>query len=599
MPTFLKRLIPIDAFKAAVWKFPAPITCSIYLFGIMVLLIHDVIDFDNQVDLIGQQIVLSACGFMWFVIARLIATGQGWNRAKEYSLGFSVFAVLAVLVFTRSGDELIWLLVPMFIGLLLSVSSAPYLTRRDDAALWGYSLQVYQGTIFALLAATIWGGGTSVSIRTIEYLFETDIPSEIYGDIWSFCLLVLAPLYALGYLSGSGSFTDADDNIAPHQNFIVQWVLVPLVFIYVTILYAYFIKIALVQALPRGQLSYLVTGFGCVGVLTYFLGWPLRQQGGLFVRLFQRYFFPALIIPIAVQALALYQRVDQYGVTESRYFVAVSALWLGGLAVAYTLFKPALKNLFLSLALLLIVASVGPLSATNLSVYSQIGRLEMLLKQYGMLEDGQLVQAPDTLRFEHQKSMSSILRYLRKRGRLDEIGTWLPESEREDSARVQTFADTMGIELISEYEMQAVDGARVINLHSSAANTVRDVAGFQKITPLVSVYCSDAHCVEKHPWTHRFESETPLSARYQNGLLRFESPAFETVSFDLLAFVASEVIRNPNHSKRELVLEQQGEDWKVRVVIDRMSVREEATSPTGPRFSLISMTFQAMLVYPQ
>ncbi|MCO4759571.1 MAG: DUF4153 domain-containing protein [Oceanospirillaceae bacterium] len=599
MSTFLKRLIPIDAFKAAVWRFPAPITCSVYLFGIMVLLIHDVIDFDNQVDLIGQQIVLSACGFMWFVIARLIATGQGWNRAKEYTLGFSVFAVLAVLVFTRSGDELIWLLVPMFIGLLLSVSSAPYLTLRDDAALWGYSVQVYQGTIFALLAATIWGGGTSVSIRTIEYLFETDIPSEIYGDIWSFCLLVLAPLYALGYLSGSGSFTDTDDDIAPHENFIVQRVLVPLVFIYVTILYAYFIKIALVQALPRGQLSYLVTGFGCVGVLTYFLGWPLRQQGGLFVRLFQRYFFPALIIPVAVQALALYQRVDQYGVTESRYFVAVSVLWLGGLAVAYTLFKPELKTLFLSLALLLIIASVGPLSATNLSVYSQVGRLEMLLKQYGMLEDGELVQAPDTLRFEHRKSMSSILRYLRKRGRLDEINTWLPESEREEPARVQTFADTMGIELISEYETQGIGGTRVFSLNSSGANRVRDITGFQQITPLVTLYCGDTRCIEKNPWTHTFAATTPLSARYQNGLLHFESAAFETVSFDLLAFVASEVIRNPNHSKRELVLEQRGEDWKVRVVIDRMSVREEDTSPTGPRFSLINMTFQAMLVYPQ
>jgi hypothetical protein len=79
-------------------------------------------------------------------------------------------------------------MVPMFIGLLLSVSSAPYLTLKDDAALWGYSLQVYQGTIFALLAATIWGGDTSVSIRTIEYLFEIDIPSEVYGDIWSFCV---------------------------------------------------------------------------------------------------------------------------------------------------------------------------------------------------------------------------------------------------------------------------------------------------------------------------------------------------------------------------------------------------------------------------
>jgi len=599
MPTFLKRLIPIDAFKAAVWKFPAPITCSVYLFGIMVLLIHDVIDFDSQVDLIGQQIVLSACGFMWFVIARLIATGQGWNRAKEYTLGFSVFAVLAVLVFTRSGDELIWLLVPMFIGLLLSVSSAPYLMLRNDGALWGYSLQVYQGVIFALLAATIWGGGISVSIRTIEYLFEIDIPSEIYGDIWSFCLLVLAPLYALGYLSGSGSFADTDYDIAPHHNFIVQRVLIPLVFIYVTILYAYFIKIALVQALPRGQLSYLVTGFGCVGVLTYFLGWPLRQQGGLFVRLFQRYFFPALIIPVAVQALALYQRVDQYGVTESRYFVAVSVIWLGGLAVAYTLFKPALKNLFLSLALLLIVASVGPLSATNLSVYSQITRLEVLLQQYGMLEDGQLVQARDTLRFEHQKSISSILRYLRKRGRLDEINTWLPESEREDPARVQTFADTMGIELISEYETQGIGGARVFSLNSSGANRVRDVTGFQQITPRVTLYCGDTRCVEKNPWTHTFAATAPLSARYQNGLLSFESPAIETVSFDVLAFVASEVIRNPNHLKRELVLEQQGEDWKVRVVIDRMSVREDDSSPTGPRFTLISMTFQAMLVYPQ
>ena len=79
-----------------------------------------------------------------------------------------------------------------------------------------------------------------------------------------------------------------------------------------------------------------------------------------------------------VQAVSIYLRVEQYGFTEQRYLIVLSTLWLGVLAVAYSVRKPPLKMISGLLAVLFLVSALGPLSAANVAERSQMKRLETL-----------------------------------------------------------------------------------------------------------------------------------------------------------------------------------------------------------------------------
>lgn len=591
--SLLKKFIPLDAFKETIVRFPLSVLCSLGLFAVMVLIVHEVIDFDGKLYLAGRLIILFACGYLWFVITRLVATARNWSIIREYAVAFAVCALFAWVLFTLSGYGLMWLLLPMFAALLLLVPCMPFLRGAHDTAFWGFSLQYYHGALFAVVAGMLWGGGLAISLVSIEYLFEIDFPSELYGDLWCFALLILTPLYALTYLS---ELEESDQiEIATHLKFLVQRALVPLVIVYTLILYAYFGKIALAQSLPRGQLAYLVTGFGSVGVMTWFLGWRIREEGGTFLRLFYRFFFPVLLLPVAMQALALYLRVDQYGLTEARYYVGVSALWLGLVALLYSLWKPPLKTMFLSLALMLVIASVGPLSALSLSANSQVNRLEVLLNKHQILVDGELQAAPAVVPFADRKSISSILRYLKQRDKLARIAPWLPESfQTEWPPKVGDLVDLMGIEEV--YAYQTKTPRKNVRIHNNLRGETLDVSGFDLATHFQNVCCAFATRRSEAPWVYNWESAPALNATYADGILSIQVADTQPFDFDIEAYVVQALQQDPK--ARQAFMEQHIEGTRVRVLIDELSAveRDEQTPDSG--YTLDHMTFMLLVDLP-
>jgi len=205
-------------------------------------------------------------------------------------------------------------------------------------------------------------------------LFDVRIGNDIFSDIFALSATIVGPIYALSFVPKK--FDQGDETChAPIQvGFITNWILAPLVIIYMGILYAYFVKIGVNWEIPKGQLSFMITGFIGIGLATYMISWPQRDTGGKLLQLMMKYFFSAMLIPVVMQAISIGARLDQYGFTEKRYVVAISVLWFAFIAVGFMLKKLDLKHIPLSLACLLLLASWGPWSARDVSAYSQIGK---------------------------------------------------------------------------------------------------------------------------------------------------------------------------------------------------------------------------------
>lgn len=596
----LKSIIPVDDLIKTVKRFPYSTVCSVILCALIILSTHGVIDVDKT--FLGRFMVILVYGFLWFGLTRLIIEGMEWSMARERMLGYGGLVIFSGFVFLGSGFSLVWLLVLVIPALLLGISVGPYVKSDDNLSLWFYNRQVWQGVSISIIAGLIWGGGIAAAMASIHYLFGISFGHALYVDVMTFSMIIFAPLYALSWVPEKYSYTEGDCHAPPQLAFVLNWVLAPLVIIYMLILYAYFVKIALAWELPRGQLSYMVSAFGGIGVLTYLGGWPLRDAGGIFLRMLYKLFFPALFVPVIMQALSILMRIEQYGLTEQRYLIALITFWLAVLAVIYTIKKPPLKYISGILAVLLMLVAVGPLSAPNVALRSQMNRLERLLVQNDILINGHIVKTEKQISFEDQKSIGSILDFLKKRKNQTLIDPWLGE---EKSAHYTSFSKSitkrMGFEYVNSYQRKGKKKSENFHLNSDNKKSPVNVDGFKFLIPSQRVYLNRkkrSNETEKKQWQFKNADETGVIAYYKDDKLHIGIDYREELSFSVEEYALVQFQKDPSRNHRDLIIGGVQGDLRVKIIFENLTLRREKDEEqVWGDYKLNSFRFRALIGY--
>lgn len=582
---FLKKLLPLDDLKLTVQRFPESALCTLALLFLVLSRIHDTFAADLH-DLWGRLVALCVFGFVWFGVVRVMAEAYDWTRGRQILLAFGVYILFSILVLFESGFALVLLMILMMGALLLLLGVAPYLRGEDNLSLWFFNQRISQGSSAAALAGLVWGGGTTLVLISVHKLFDLQIHDKVYADIWALALLVLAPLYGLAWVPRSFKFTEEDCHAPPQLAFLLNWILAPLVLVYMLILYAYIGKIAVMQEMPRGVLSWMITIFGGVGILTYVTGWPLRQQGGALLRAVYKVFFPAMILPSFVLFFAIWQRIDQYGLTHERYMVVLAGIWLMGLALAYTIRRWPLKHIYISLAVLLVLAAYGPLSALSFSAWSQYARLEAQLVKHGILVDGKIVKLEEgdsLLPTKDRSDISSSISYLAKIKKLDKFEDWLPDmdltprDERYSQYNVASrIATAMGITLVNEYDVRADSDAPQRIFLMGTYRDVFPVAGYDWVMDL-NVYglASDKEKEWKTAIRKKAkDSDAFIEMSAKDGVLSLRVIGHAPIEFDIRAYAEEQYRKDPDNLRQDgltLEMEKQQGALRIKLVFSEVS----------------------------
>lgn len=106
-----------------------------------------------------------------------------------------------------------------------------------------------------------------------------------------------------------------------------------------------------------------------------------------------RTYFPYMVIPqLLMLSYAIGLRIMQYDVTMNRYFVVVFGIWLAIISLYYVFSHArALTVIPLTLALSILVISVGPWSVYSFPMVRQEARLQSNLESAGILQNGNIV----------------------------------------------------------------------------------------------------------------------------------------------------------------------------------------------------------------
>ena len=420
-----------------------------------------------------------------------------WLVRGIYSAITFVISIIFFVEYLRTNDYYniyYFTLIPISIVLFLLI---PILRKKENKE--KYLQSVFSNfVITGIFVAVLWIG-IEIILTKVNYLFFNS------GDSLFFRLTTYS-FWFITEVFGASLFLSLlkkpDDNLENYEfpfifNLLIKFVIIPLIIIYTGVLYIYMMKVLISMHLPKGLISHLVLWYTAFSVAVMILITPFTQKDKFFEN-FKKY-FPYFSIPLIFASLfAVFQITYQYGITENRYYVLISIFWLLFCMILY-IRKMNITGIFISLIACLVISVYTPLSAKNVSNFSQSQRLKRMLVKYGALKDGKISkitqklnnsegsQIYTTIQYISDNSTIAKLNFKNEKGEVYstlgdlEKGLDVKESWKDYSYR----SDDEG-----NYEERKVITYKVKNIENS--EIISDIAGYDKIIYYRNVYNDDS-----------------------------------------------------------------------------------------------------------
>src|SRR5690606_16090706 len=110
-----------------------------------------------------------------------------------------------------------------------------------------------------------------------------------------------------------------------------------------------------------------------------------RWKESGWIKKFSRGYYYFLIPLVILLFIAIGMRIQEYGLTVNRYIIALMGVWLGFIAIYFSIGKKKIKTIPISLALFMILSSFGSWGMFSLSERNQRNRLASILTENKIL----------------------------------------------------------------------------------------------------------------------------------------------------------------------------------------------------------------------
>lgn len=387
---------------------------------------------------------------------------------KPAALGLQMIGILLLVAYaltvptdlTRAPLVTLFRFFVLAAALHLFTAVAPFTSQGQQNGFWHYNKALF----LRILTTGVYSGvlflGLVIALAALENLFGIDVPDKRYMELFITIAGIFATWFFLAGIPEDLSQLDTRTDYPKELKIFAQYILLPIVLIYFVILYAYLAKILIAWDWPQGWVSKLILGYSGAGMFLLLLLHPVvGHTGNRWIARAARWFYILLIPLFVVLILAVWRRVSEYGLTEGRYIAIALGVWLAFLVVYFTLSKTrSIKIIPASLCVCTLLVTVGPWGMFSVARQSQIGRLESILTQSGILADGSVRPLHGEVTPRDAREISAILSYLHETHGFSEIQGWFRESLKEDTLASgvaykspATVAKMMGVEFTTRW----------------------------------------------------------------------------------------------------------------------------------------------------
>jgi hypothetical protein len=482
-------------------RFPFVIACAVV--GTMSALALADYDTPPASSVLFNILAAALIGIPFLLAIALFAESGKWSRLRN--LGAQSLGVIILAAYGSSipsaliGAPLFHLfrLQMLANAALFLVTVAPYIGSFTPTGFWHFNKTLFLRLLIATLFSQVLYIGLAVALAALQNLFGLDVPGRRYFQLWIVVTGVFGIWFFLSGVPDDVESLEASTDYPGSIKVFAQYILLPVVFVYFVILYAYLGKILIEWNWPRGWVSGLILGFSSTGLATLLLLYPVRERAeNVWIRFAWRWFFIVLIPLIVVLFLAILRRVSDYGITEPRYIAIVYGIWLVAMIAYFTLGKT--KNIRVisgSLCVVALLISFGPWGAFQVSQKSQIARLKGLLVRDSILVNDTVQKAPESVSAEDRSQISAVIGYLHKVHGYDGIQPWFRESLMQDSLGTgSTYKDpifvTQMMGIVYDPYWQGT-GGNAVSLRADQSRAL-SIDGYQHLLPTRSVFSGSA-----------------------------------------------------------------------------------------------------------
>ena len=454
--------------RQAMLRFPLTIVCILTLAVLMIVNIHN--HFSHLIDerlwwFLGLSIPLSLA-FYLFAENRI-------NCLLKNGLNILLVGLIAwfTLTLTRpiiDAESIRMIAIGVSFG--LAVFFAPYITGKRPLSFWEYVQELVIQLITSYVFAGILMGGLSLALVSLDKLFGVDIHTNTYSYLSVICVIVFAPLYFLSTLPKGIDEEQIEDFEFPKiYKILGLYILLPIIAIYIVILYGYLGKIIFTWQLPNGWVSWLVSILGITGYLTISLLHPLYLKGeNKVTKLFTR-FFPVILIPLlTLMLVGIIRRFSDYGITINRSYVLLLNLWLFGISIFLFITQTKqIKGIFISFALVAFLFSIGPWSVFSITEHSLKSELKQLLTGVKPTDKSGTNSTISNMNINQKKRIFDVIKYMEHTYSKKSVNSILSTSLGKDANSddliklLHLSSDTMSDKYIS---VTSVDESTMFNI---------------------------------------------------------------------------------------------------------------------------------------
>ena len=303
------------------------------------------------------------------------------------------------------------------LSLFLMLIWAPFVSIKiSNKNIWEWTQNIILALLSTVVLSSILFAGLSLAIYSINQLFEIDIDGRRYAQL----AIMVFGLYGVNFFLSQMPKYILLLQVRTYTKVEViftKYILTSLAIGYFLILFAYDIKIFLSMEFPKGVVAWITVAFSIVAITTYLFWTPLWSEND---DKYKRYIWIAVLIQTFMLGISIWIRVDEYGFTESRYFISLFGVWLLLMSLYFILIKSAsYKWFFITLSLFIITSQFGKYSASNVSREDQVWRL------YHLMEANQPIS--DKLNIETKYKISSLIHYLHNSHGKNSLSSIIPD----------------------------------------------------------------------------------------------------------------------------------------------------------------------------
>jgi hypothetical protein len=383
--------------KDSLIRFPITILVSFLSACLGIYLVEYGKEINNYFPYLNTLLCMSI-GIPLFFCVAIISEKKRYTKKQYFIINLVATFLLIIIYFTFPNSQsthntsLPYIKYAIYnVTAHLFVSFVPFAFTTQLNAFWHYNRILFTRILVSLIYSGFIYLGLVLALTSLKLLFDVNLHDELFVEIWIVTISIFNTWFFVGGIPKEFDELENSYDYPKGLRVFSQYVLLPLLCLYLLILYSYGSKILLTWDWPRGIVTYLIICVSVLGILTFLLIHPYGNQSEhkWIKKVSKGYYF--LLFPLLIIFfIAIFIRINEYGITINRYVILLLGIWLTIICVYTSIGKTNIKFIPTSLAVILLLVSFGPWGMFSISEKSQKNRLKIILEQASILAGNQV-----------------------------------------------------------------------------------------------------------------------------------------------------------------------------------------------------------------